>query len=68
MFAIRVGGNRIRLLIEEPILVGTEEGARAEQMKALQALADVISKTVAAYPDQWLMRHSVWGNRADEPR
>lgn len=64
VFAVRTRGKEIKLVIGEPILVGEDGDARAAQKKALQLLADAMSKQIHAYPEQWLMLHSVWGSQA----
>lgn len=63
VFAVLEGGGRIKLLIDEPIVVGNGTGGRTGQHAAMQLLADVIGRRVSAYPEQWLMMHRVWPER-----
>ena len=66
VFGVRIGGNRIKLVIEKPILVESTQATHADQQAALQQLADAISRQVRARPDQWLMLHRVW-DQASNP-
>ena len=56
VFTIRLPDGRVRLFVEEPIVVRPEDSSEA----ALEQLASVIERYVRAYPDQWLMIHPAW--------
>jgi KDO2-lipid IV(A) lauroyltransferase len=56
VFTIRLPDGRVRLFVEQPIVVRPEDSAEA----ALEQLASVIERYVRAYPDQWLMIHPAW--------
>lgn len=66
VFAVRINQNEIKLIIDKPILVGSDGSPQVQQQQALQQLADVISRRIAAYPDQWLMLHRVWSGEASD--
>ena len=51
VFSVRTPDGRVRLFIEEPIVVGDDSDHAMEQIAA------VIAKYVAAYPEQWLVLH-----------
>jgi KDO2-lipid IV(A) lauroyltransferase len=51
VFSVRTPGGRVKLFIEEPIVVGDDTDLAMEQIAA------VIAKYVAAYPEQWLVLH-----------
>lgn len=59
VFAVRTPGGKVRLCIEPAIEVERDEtGAGVE--RAMEQVADVIGKYVAAYPEQWLMLQPAW--------
>ena len=55
VFTLHTPDRRVRVVLEEPIIVND-----GELMPAVRTLAKVIERYVGAHPDQWLMIHRVW--------
>ena len=55
VFTLHTPDRRIRIVLEEPIIV--DDG---ELMPAVRRLAKVIERYVGAHPEQWLLIHRVW--------
>jgi KDO2-lipid IV(A) lauroyltransferase len=55
IFSIRGKNGKLRVIIENPILVSDDNGLPGEPHPALIQLAAVIEKYVRAFPEQWLM-------------
>ena len=55
VFSLYTPDHKVRIVLEEPIIV--EDG---EVLPAVRKLAKVIERYVRAHPDQWLMMHRVW--------
>jgi lauroyl/myristoyl acyltransferase len=51
VFSVRTPAGRIKLFIEDPIIVGEDSDLSMTQ------IATVIAKYIAAYPEQWLALH-----------
>ena len=51
VFSVRTASGRVRLFIEDPIIVGDDTDYAMEQIAA------VIARYVATYPEQWLVLH-----------
>lgn len=60
IFAIRTGVGRMRVVIEDPILVEETDGAVNGDHPALRKIASVIEKHVRARPEQWTVYESAW--------
>jgi phosphatidylinositol dimannoside acyltransferase len=61
VFSIRTPDGRIRLFIEDAIIVGDDIDLAMDQ------IATVIAKYVAAYPQQWLVLHPAFCEDAPQP-
>ena len=55
IFSIRTASNKVRIFIEQAIVVAPETGDDDPLTPALQKLAGVLEKFVRAYPEQWLV-------------
>ncbi len=60
IFSIRTGVGRVRVIIEEPILVSRDDGPPTGRHPAMRKLAKVIEKHVRAHPEQWLIVEPAW--------
>ena len=67
VFSVRMPNGKIRLFIEEAILVGDMPGG-ISQDQAMNQLGAVLEKYVRLYPDQWLENRPAWIEDADKPR
>ena len=59
VFSVRTPGGRIKLLIEDAIIVGDDID------QAMEQIAAVIAKYVSAYPEQWLALHRAFCEDAE---
>jgi KDO2-lipid IV(A) lauroyltransferase len=59
VFSVRTPGGRVRLCVEPPIVVDGRDPAAGVD-RAMNRMAAVIAKYVAAHPEQWLMLHPAW--------
>ncbi len=61
VFSVRTPDGRIRLFIEDAIIVGDDID------EAMAQIAAVIGKYVVAYPEQWLVLHRAFWEDAEPP-
>jgi lauroyl/myristoyl acyltransferase len=59
VFSVRTPDGRIRLFIEDPIIVGDDID------EVMERIAAVIGKYVLAYPEQWLVLHRAFCEDAE---
>jgi KDO2-lipid IV(A) lauroyltransferase len=62
IFSIRTPADRIRIFIEDAIVISSAE----ESDDAMRKLADVLARYVAAYPRQWLVLDKAFCEDVDE--
>ena len=55
--------GRYRILYEPPLEIARTGELTRDIQTATQQMADVIERTVRAYPDQWLWIHRRWKTR-----
>ena len=67
VFSVRLPNGKIRLFIEEPILVGDVPGGICPD-EAMNKLGAVLEKYVRKYPDQWLENRPAWIEDAGKPQ
>ena len=63
VFSVRTRRGKVRLFVEEPILVSPDDGpapGTGGVHPALLRLAALIEKYVKAHPDQWLILERAW--------
>jgi lauroyl/myristoyl acyltransferase len=60
IFSVRQRRGKIRLFVEEPIIVPPDAPPGEGPHPALARLAAVLERYVRAYPHQWLMVRPVW--------
>ncbi|MDB5298595.1 MAG: putative acyltransferase [Phycisphaerales bacterium] len=66
VFSVRTSGGKVKLFIEEPIVVGDGEGALPPDA-AMAKLAAVLEKYVRRFPYQWLENRPAWVEDAGAP-
>ncbi len=59
VFSVRMPNGKIRLFVEDAILVGDVPGGVSTD-DAMEKLGAVLEKYVRTYPEQWLENHPVW--------
>jgi phosphatidylinositol dimannoside acyltransferase len=60
IFSLRTPSGRIRLSIQEPINIAAQPAADDALGAAMDRLARVLEKFIAAHPEQWLMLQPAW--------
>jgi len=60
IFAIRGTSGRVRIFIEDPILVGLNTQSGTQPEDALRLIADAIASIVRRYPEQWMVLDKAW--------
>jgi KDO2-lipid IV(A) lauroyltransferase len=60
LFAPRDPDGRIRILLEEPIIVDPQAMLHNDVHPAMRELAATMERIIRRYPDQWLMVHRPW--------
>ncbi len=60
VFSLRTSVGRLRIVVEEPIMVSREDGPLDARHPAMLSLARVIEKHVRDHPEQWLMVEPLW--------
>ncbi len=60
VFAIRVPSGRIRVVLEDAVVVEPELGPGEAVERATIAVTRAIERHVSAHPEQWLMIRRVW--------
>lgn len=67
VFSLRTTVGRLRIIVEEPILLTRKDGPIDARHPAVLRLAAVIEKQVRRNPEQWLMVEPLWfGRESDE--
>ncbi len=66
IFAIRQPDGRVRLIVEEPIVISAPGGPIGMD-EAHQRLRQVLERYARQYPEQWLMLQPAWTESAGEP-
>jgi lauroyl/myristoyl acyltransferase len=59
VFSVRTPAGKVRVCIEPAVVVDQDESG-AGVARAMEQVADVIGKYVAAHPEQWLMLQPAW--------
>jgi KDO2-lipid IV(A) lauroyltransferase len=60
VFSLRTKVGRLRIVVEEPIMLTREDGLIDARHPAVLRLAAVIEKHVRGNPEQWLMVEPLW--------
>jgi len=60
IFSLRTSVGRLRVVVEEPIIVSREDGPLDARHPAMLSLARAIEKHVREHPEQWLMVEPLW--------
>jgi KDO2-lipid IV(A) lauroyltransferase len=65
IFTIRQRDGRVRVCIDEPIMVSGADPIAIQE--AIAKLAATVGRYVKTYPDQWLVMHRAWCEDIEQP-